>query len=88
MKLSELSGQPFDPDPDIQGLTADSREVEKGFLFAALPGAEIDGREFILQAEENGAAAVLGLPIANKKLTMPKRIEKTPSYLFNQNNWK
>ena len=25
--------------PDITGLTADSRAVEPGFLFAALPGA-------------------------------------------------
>ena len=62
MKLSELSGEAFDPDPEILGLTADSREVEKGFLFAALPGTEMDGARFIPQAEEKGAAAVLGAP--------------------------
>ena len=44
---------------EISGLTADSRRVEPGFLFAALPGAEADGRDFIDQALARGAAAVL-----------------------------
>lgn len=59
MRLSELSGETFSPDPDIAGLTADSRAVEPGFLFAALPGVNADGAKFIPQAEERGAAAVL-----------------------------
>lgn len=44
---------------DITGLTADSRAVEPGFLFAALPGTKIDGRRFIETAIANGAAAIL-----------------------------
>ena len=32
-------------DVEIAGLTADSRHVHPGFLFAALPGAQADGRE-------------------------------------------
>lgn len=60
MKLSQLCGETFDPDPEILGLTADSRNVEKGFLFAALRGVNADGSAFIAQAEKNGAAAVLG----------------------------
>jgi UDP-N-acetylmuramoyl-L-alanyl-D-glutamate--2,6-diaminopimelate ligase len=43
----------------IQGLTADSRAVTKGSLFAALPGAKSDGARFIPQAIEAGAAAIL-----------------------------
>jgi UDP-N-acetylmuramoyl-L-alanyl-D-glutamate--2,6-diaminopimelate ligase len=43
----------------IQGLTADSRAVGPGFLFAALPGARADGRAFIAEAVARGAAAVL-----------------------------
>ena len=46
-------------DPDIAGLTADSREVRPGYLFAALPGAQLDGRSFIADAVAKGAAAVL-----------------------------
>jgi UDP-N-acetylmuramoyl-L-alanyl-D-glutamate--2,6-diaminopimelate ligase len=46
-------------DPEITGLTADSRAVQKGFLFAALPGTKVDGRSFIPQAVAAGAVAVL-----------------------------
>ncbi len=44
---------------EITGLTADSRKVEAGYLFAALPGARADGRDFIDQAVGRGAVAVL-----------------------------
>ena len=44
---------------EISGLTADSRQVAAGYLFAALPGSRADGRDFIPQALERGAAAVL-----------------------------
>jgi UDP-N-acetylmuramoyl-L-alanyl-D-glutamate--2,6-diaminopimelate ligase len=50
------------PDPEITGLTADSRAVEPGFLFAALPGSNADGRSFIPDAVGRGAAAVLAPP--------------------------
>ncbi|GGC39309.1 UDP-N-acetylmuramoyl-L-alanyl-D-glutamate--2,6-diaminopimelate ligase [Siccirubricoccus deserti] len=45
--------------PALLGLTADSRAVRPGFLFAALPGARADGRSFIGDAVARGAAAVL-----------------------------
>jgi UDP-N-acetylmuramoyl-L-alanyl-D-glutamate--2,6-diaminopimelate ligase len=47
------------PAVPITGITADSRLVSKGFLFAALPGAVSDGRHFIAAAVASGAAAVL-----------------------------
>ncbi len=46
-------------DADIRGITADSRAVQAGWLFAALPGARSDGRRFIADAVARGAAAVL-----------------------------
>ncbi|WP_291298251.1 UDP-N-acetylmuramoyl-L-alanyl-D-glutamate--2,6-diaminopimelate ligase [Elioraea sp.] len=46
----------------IAGLTADSRAVMPGYLFAALPGAKADGRAFIGDAVARGAAAVLAPP--------------------------
>ncbi|MFQ5563151.1 MAG: UDP-N-acetylmuramoyl-L-alanyl-D-glutamate--2,6-diaminopimelate ligase [Parvularculaceae bacterium] len=62
MRLSNLSGAAQARDPEIVGLTADSREVRPGFLFAALAGETFDGAEFIPAAEKAGAAAVLARP--------------------------
>ena len=48
-----------DPQTGLRGLTYDSRRVETGDLFAALPGLHTDGHRFIEQAIRRGAAAVL-----------------------------
>lgn len=70
MKLSVLAAARFDPDPDIAGITPDSRAVREGFLFAALPGAKSDGAAFIPQAEQSGAAAILARPGAVTRLPL------------------
>ncbi|WOI54811.1 UDP-N-acetylmuramoyl-L-alanyl-D-glutamate--2,6-diaminopimelate ligase [Parvularcula sp. LCG005] len=63
MKLNELTALARRlPPVEITGITADSRLVKAGYLFAALPGSNIDGRAFIEQAVEDGAFAVLALP--------------------------
>ena len=43
----------------VIGITADSRAVQPGYLFAALPGVKADGRRFIAEAVARGAIAVL-----------------------------
>ena len=57
--LSQLTGQTVSPDPVITGVTADSRKVKPGFLFAALPGSKVDGRTYVEGAVAAGAAAIL-----------------------------
>src|SRR5437868_5993633 len=55
-------GNPRGPpvaDPDIIGITADSRQVKAGYLFAALRGTQRDGRAFATEAAAKGAAAIL-----------------------------
>jgi UDP-N-acetylmuramoyl-L-alanyl-D-glutamate--2,6-diaminopimelate ligase len=47
-------------DREITGLRHDSRRVEPGDLYVAIRGARFDGREFVGQAAERGAVAVLG----------------------------
>ncbi|CAO3422483.1 UDP-N-acetylmuramoyl-dipeptide--2,6-diaminopimelate ligase (EC 6.3.2.13) [Azospirillum doebereinerae] len=43
----------------MTGLTADSRAVKPGFVFAALAGAKADGRAYIADALAKGAAVIL-----------------------------
>jgi UDP-N-acetylmuramoyl-L-alanyl-D-glutamate--2,6-diaminopimelate ligase len=57
MKLDKLI--PGAPAIDIAGLTADSRKVKPGYLFAALQGVAADGRAYIDAAIKAGAAAIL-----------------------------
>jgi UDP-N-acetylmuramoyl-L-alanyl-D-glutamate--2,6-diaminopimelate ligase len=44
---------------DIAGLSADSRAVDRGYLFAALPGSATDGARFAADAVGRGAVAIL-----------------------------
>ena len=50
---------PKNGDMQIAGVTSDSREVQAGFVFVALPGAKADGASFIPQAIKQGAVAVV-----------------------------
>ena len=64
MKLSDLplTGAAFDPrfaGVDLTGIASDSRKVERGGLFVAVPGTKADGLSFVPQALANGAAAIM-----------------------------
>lgn len=48
------------PETIVTGVTLDSRSVQPGDLFVALPGERVDGHAFIDSAMAAGAAAVLG----------------------------
>jgi len=56
--LTELHQPGFDA-IEITGLTLDSRKVEPGFVFAALPGVHVHGRAFAEKAEAAGAVAMI-----------------------------
>jgi UDP-N-acetylmuramoyl-L-alanyl-D-glutamate--2,6-diaminopimelate ligase len=57
MKLDALI--PGAPAVEVAGVTADSRKVKSGYLFAALQGVAADGRAYIDAAIKAGAVAVL-----------------------------
>jgi UDP-N-acetylmuramoyl-L-alanyl-D-glutamate--2,6-diaminopimelate ligase len=62
MRLSELfAGAALGGagDVEVAGVTADSRKVRPGFVFAALKGVAAHGRDFVVQAKASGAAAIL-----------------------------
>ncbi|WP_020588787.1 UDP-N-acetylmuramoyl-L-alanyl-D-glutamate--2,6-diaminopimelate ligase [Desulfobacter curvatus] len=50
-------------DTSITGITCDSRQVEQGSLFIAVDGHTADGHDYIAQAFDKGAAAVLAQKI-------------------------
>lgn len=65
MKLKTLVGSLVvaqttgNTDVDIEGIEVDSRQVKPGDLFVALKGFTVDGHQYISQAVEKGAAAVV-----------------------------
>src|SRR5947208_6268001 len=46
-------------DREIAGIAYDSRRVTPGMVFVAVPGQKTDGHDFILDAVERGAAAII-----------------------------
>mgnify|MGYP003576692989 CR=1 FL=1 len=50
-----LHGEPF----EVTGITFDSREVEHGWLFVAMPGTVADGHDYVGKAFTAGAAGAL-----------------------------
>ena len=54
-----LRGDEFDPEMEITSISYDSRTLQPGALFVAMEGEQFDGRRYIPQALEKGAAAVL-----------------------------
>ncbi len=65
MKLNELLkdvkvlNTVGDAGVEITGVNIDSRRIETGHLFVAIPGTQTDGHKFIPKAIELGAAAIL-----------------------------
>ncbi len=67
----------------IRGVTHDSREIRPGTLFVAIPGAHVDGHDFVAAAADAGAAAaVVGHPVPGAGLPQvvvddPRRVLAT-----------
>ncbi|GGU54259.1 UDP-N-acetylmuramoyl-L-alanyl-D-glutamate--2,6-diaminopimelate ligase [Streptomyces albospinus] len=66
--LADLAEQLAIPVPpgasgvQVTGITHDSRAVRPGDIYAALPGARLHGADFVAQAADLGAAAILTDP--------------------------
>ena len=65
--LAELFGdRAAVSDPVVSGISIDSRLVRPGDLYVALSGAHHHGAEFIQQAAQAGAVAILTDPIGGR----------------------
>src|SRR4051812_35048265 len=82
MLLGDLAGDLTVPDRarsiNIRGITADSRTVGSGFLFAALRGTASDGADFVADAVARGAVAVLADPAASIALPTSVPVLRAP----------
>ncbi|MBI3185525.1 MAG: UDP-N-acetylmuramoyl-L-alanyl-D-glutamate--2,6-diaminopimelate ligase [Myxococcales bacterium] len=79
MKLGELlagcGAEPVGGKGDVTGVTADSRQVKAGDLFVAVPGTAADGIQFIGEAVNRGAVAVM----AEKEVRAPVPVFRVAS---------
>ena len=51
--------RPIDASAIMSGLTWDSRDVQPGWLYVALPGERVDGHDFVAAALRAGALGAL-----------------------------
>jgi UDP-N-acetylmuramoyl-L-alanyl-D-glutamate--2,6-diaminopimelate ligase len=66
---SPRSLAPHEAPPAVSGITHDSRRVQPGDLYAALPGSQYHGARFSAQAAARGAVAVLTDPSGRDQAT-------------------
>jgi UDP-N-acetylmuramoyl-L-alanyl-D-glutamate--2,6-diaminopimelate ligase len=58
-------------DPDLTGISEDSRRIRAGMLFVAVPGASQDGHAYVADAIARGAAAVVAERPPDLPVTVP-----------------
>ena len=62
MRLRELAG--IEDDSDVTGFAIDHRKVERGNIFGAFAGSRFNGEDFLGEAVDRGAVAVVARPQA------------------------
>jgi UDP-N-acetylmuramoyl-L-alanyl-D-glutamate--2,6-diaminopimelate ligase len=63
----EGAQSPCDTSLEVTALAYDSRQVQAGALFIAVPGTHTDGRRFLAEAARRGAIAALGEPLEERR---------------------
>ena len=79
MRLRDLAG--IDSDSEVTGFAIDHRKVARGSVFGAFRGSAFNGEDFIGQAVERGAAAVVARPDA-AVAQVPHLADPEPRALF------
>ena len=44
---------------EVKGISSNSKEIKKDYIFVAIKGEKLDGTDFITEAEENGAFLII-----------------------------
>ncbi|HXS49913.1 MAG TPA: UDP-N-acetylmuramoyl-L-alanyl-D-glutamate--2,6-diaminopimelate ligase [Sphingomicrobium sp.] len=79
MRLRDIAD--VDSDSEVTGFAIDHRKVEHGSVFGAFRGAVFNGEDFIGQAVDRGAIAVVARPEANVE-RVPLLSDAAPRKLF------
>ena len=58
---------------DVKGVSSNSKEIKKDFIFVVIKGEKFDGADFITEAEENGAFLIIAEKSYNKNVLYIKR---------------
>ena len=85
MKLKELLkviNVQFDEDVDIKGITCNSKEIKKDYLFIATKGNTCDGNNFIEEAINKKASYVISDSISGDKVLKIENIKNIKAELF------
>ena len=53
---------------EINNISFNSKEVQKGTLFLGMPGLNVDGEKYCIEAIENGAEAAIIGSVAKEKI--------------------
>lgn len=84
LREGELTGEAA---AEVRGITHDSRQVGPGLVFAALPGEHAHGIDYLGQALNAGAAAVLTDRRPRKNLNVPWIRARRPRPLMAKAAW-
>ena len=57
----------------INGISSNSKEIKKGYIFVAIKGKNFDGAEYIAEAEKLGAFLIIAEESCNKKVFSIKK---------------
>ena len=79
MRLSDIAD--IDSDSEVTGFAIDHRKVARGSVFGAFAGAVVNGEDFIGQAVDRGAVAVVARPEAQVE-RVPHLADREPRRLF------
>lgn len=79
-QAADILGLNSAAETECTGISIDSRTVQPGNLFVALPGTRVDGHDFIQNAKQKGAAAALVTHLTDVDLPQLK-VDDTASAL-------
>ncbi|MCX7794925.1 MAG: UDP-N-acetylmuramoyl-L-alanyl-D-glutamate--2,6-diaminopimelate ligase [bacterium] len=72
---------------DIEGISSNSKNIKKNYIFIALRGERFDGHSFIEEALKNGAIVILGDRDIDKDIPYIKVTNSKKAYAFLSSNF-